>query len=616
MAAFDSAFVTGAGGFIGRHLVAALLAENVRVVALMLPGEPVPAEWGDAVRTVTGDVRRLRELEEDIGRVDVIFHLAAIVSDWGAQDEHVATTVGGTEQAIELALVWDAHFIVTTSVCAYASRLATGDISEKTPIGSVSSPYEFCKQEQERVTRKAVGIQRLKGTIVRPGNVYGVGSGPWVNTMLEMMRQGRPVMIGSGDWDAGLCHVHNLVALLLAIPGSGCTGGDIFNAADGFGVTWNTYLHRLAEAAGLEPPASVNRTLARCSGWPLEVLGRLAGRVERPAMTRQLYRLMGGPNRFAIDKAKQCLGYRPQFGFEEAMQELAGHFGTTPREPTGPWIWVTGAASGLGRHLVGQLLQKGRCVLATDQDLAALEQSASADCWPARRVQCAALDVGVRKQWQDLLAQQCANGRTFSHLLNVAGIIRPGYSFENTARDVGVQVKVNFTGTLNGCDTLLPHLEQHGSGHIINIGSLASFGPVPGVVGYTVSKSAVRTFSNGLAMDLELAGSPVKVSLVCPDLVATPMLDHQLEYGDHARIVFSGDRVLSIEEVCSAILGHVWNEQPMEFALPAGRALMARFMGMYPRLSLLGAKRLEDKGRRSLDAYRNGAQGPETHRKP
>lgn len=604
MSNFDSAFITGAGGFIGRHLIEALLEEGVRVVALMMPGEPVPELWGDKVTVVTGDVRSLRTLKDDIGPVDVVFHLAAIVSDWGAREEHVAITVGGTEQAIELALAWDAHFIVTTSVCAYASSLATGDITEDTPVGKAASPYEFCKQEQERVTRRAVGIHRLKGTIVRPGNVFGVGSGPWVNTLLDAIRHGRPARIGSGDWDAGLCHVRNLVALMLIIPGSGYTRGDIFNAADGFGVTWNTYIQRLTEAAGIAMADSVNRNLARFSGWPLEMLWRLRGREERPPMTRQVYRLMGGPNRFSIDKAERCLGYRPIFGFEAAMQELAESFGTTPREPSGPWIWVTGAASGLGRHLTGQLLQKGHCVLATDQDLKALESVAADDLWPERQVRVERLDVSVRKQWQELLAKHTSQGLTFSHLLNVAGIIRPGYSFENTARDIGVQVKVNLTGTVNGCDTVLEHLEEQGSGHIINIGSLASFGPVPGVVGYTVSKTAVRTFSNGLAMDLDLAGSPIKVSCVCPDLVNTPMLDHQLEYGDHSRIVFSGDRVLHTEDVCNAILGPVWNDRPMEYALPTQRAWLARIMGLNPAFSLRGAKRLEEKGRRGLAHWR------------
>lgn len=326
-------------------------------------------------------------------------------------------------------------------------------------------------------------------------------------------------------------------------------------------------------------------------------------------MTRQVYRLMGGPNRFSINKAERCLGYRPVFGFEEAMQELASHFGTAARQPKGSWIWITGAASGLGRNLAGQLLHKGYCVLATDQNLEALKTAATHDHWPEQFVRLASLDVSVRKQWQQLFSRCIADGITFSHLLNVAGIIRPGNSFDNPARDVGAQVKINLTGTVNGCDTLLAHLQEQGRGHIINIGSLASYGPVPGVVGYTVSKTAVRAFSNGLAMDLDLAQSPVKVTCVCPDLIATPMMEHQLEYGDHARIVFSGDAPLHVDEVVALILGRVWQEQPMEAAIPRKRALMAAVMGLDPRLALSGARRLEGRGRDNLSRLRGGKVG-------
>ncbi|NND69321.1 MAG: SDR family NAD(P)-dependent oxidoreductase [Halioglobus sp.] len=422
--------------------------------------------------------------------------------------------------------------------------------------------------------------------------------------MLDMLRSRSPSLIGKGDWDAGLCHVRNLVALMLLLPGSGYTRGEVFNAADGFGVTWETYIHRLAAVAGAPAPVSANAALSRLAAPVLEAYGRLTKRVNRPPVTRQSLRLLGGPNRFSIDKAERCLGYRPVIGFEEAMQELAEHFGTPVAEPTGPWIWVTGAASGLGRHLVGQLLQKNNRVLATDQHLEALEEAAHEERWPAGLVRLAPLDVSVRKQWQELLAKQTADGQSFSHLLNVAGIIRPGNSFDNPARDVGAQVKVNLTGTLNGCDTLLPHFQEQGRGHIINIGSLASYGPVPGVVGYTVSKTAVRAFSNGLAMDLNLAGSPVKVTCVCPDLIATPMMDHQLDYGDHARLVFSGDRPLHVEEVVAVILGRVWQEQPMEVAMPKQRALLTAVMGLNPRIALAGARRLEARGRDNLSRMR------------
>ncbi len=61
------------------------------------------------------------------------------------------------------------------------------------------------------------------------------------------------------------------------------------------------------------------------------------------------------------------------------------------------------------------------------------------------------LNVTESAQWHSLLEKYEGQGVSFSHLLNVAGIIRPGFSFENTARDTGIQLSVNVMGTVNGC---------------------------------------------------------------------------------------------------------------------------------------------------------------------
>ena len=602
----NSAFVTGAGGFIGRHLVRELLAQGVDVVALMLPEEPVPDEWGAQVKMVVGDIRQLQALTDDIGPVDAVFHLAAIVSDWGAMQHHIDITVTGTEQAIALASQCDAHFIVTTSVCAYASALAQGTITEETPLGSVSSPYEFCKQEQERVTRAAITEHQLKATIIRPGNVFGIGSGPWVNSMLDLMRQDKPCLLGSGDWDAGLCHVNNLVALMLAAARSERALGETYNAADGFGVTWKTYLERLSRAAGAPAPKSIPNWIARYTAPALEAIARWRKQEERPAVTRQSFRLVGGPNEFSIAKAREQLNYHPQFSFHQAMQELEQHFGNTSPTTAAPCVWITGSASGLGRYLTGQLLQKGHQVLACDLSEDSLAKAAEEDGWDLEQVQLAALDVTDLGAWQQLLDKYQSEGVMFSHLLNVAGIIRPGYSFENTARETGLQVEVNLMGTVNGCDALLPHFREHQAGHIINIASFAGFAPVPGVVGYATSKAAVRSYSNGLAMDLRLNDSPVKISSVCPDLIATPMMDHQLEFGAHARLVFSGNRPLKTEEVASVILGRVWNKQPIEVAIPRAKAAFIRLAGLTPSLALPLFRFLGKQGEKNLERARTG----------
>lgn len=599
-----TALVTGAGGFIGRHLVREMIAQNINVVALLLPTEPVPEEWGDQVKVVTGDIRELEALTDTIGAVDQVFHLAAVVSDWGAMQHHIDITVSGTEQAISLALKNNAVFVVTTSVCSYASNLASGKISESTPLGKPASSYEFCKQEQERVTQEAVKNHNLKATIVRPGNVYGVGSGPWVHTMLDLMNQNKPCLMGSGDWDAGLCHVNNLVALMLAAADSNTQTGEIYNAADGFGVTWKTYLQRLAKIAGAPEPKPIPNALAKYLAPVFVKVGTWMKLQERPAVTQLSYRLAGGPNQFCIEKARKNLNYQPRVSYEQAMGELAEHFGYTGTSETQDWVWVTGSASGLGRHLTGQLLQKGYRVLASDLSQQALEKTATEDNWNKDSIRLKSFDVTDLQAWQKVFTETQEQGMRFSHLLNVAGIIRPGYSFENPAQEVGLQLQVNTMGSVNGCDTLLPHFKANQSGHIINIASFAGFGSVPGVVGYAASKAAIRSFSNGLAQDLHLAGSNIKVSCVCPDLIATPMLDHQVGFGEHSRMVFSGNRPLTTEEVGSVILGEVWDKQPMEIAIPKLKGIGIRVIGMMPATGLKIFDYLGKRGIKNLQKAR------------
>ena len=152
---------------------------------------------------------------------------------------------------------------------------------------------------------------------------------PWVNSLVQVMREGAPCLLGSGDWDAGLVHVNNLVALLIA--------------ADGFGVTWKTYLEALAKAAQTPPPKSLPNWLARFMASALEWWGHLRKQTQRPHLTRQTFRLMGGPNEFAIDKARRLLGYRPPVSFEAAMAELTEHFRTQRQASAG----AAGATAGL-----------------------------------------------------------------------------------------------------------------------------------------------------------------------------------------------------------------------------------------------------------------------------
>ncbi len=319
-------FITGAGGFIGRHLVADLLEKNITIKALLLPTEAIPESWGGAVQIIRGDIRSLTDLADEIGEFDTLFHLAAIVSDWGGKQEHVDITVHGTEQAIALALKHNARFIVTTSIAAFGSKMGSGLLDETTERGAPASNYEYVKQLQEDVTLTAVKEHGLHATLIRPANVYGVGS-VWVNRFVDKLSKQEPALMGDGNWDAGLVHVRHVVqAMLLAAQSPTLPSGEVFVIADNPGVTWKQYLETLATTLDLPKAKSIPNWLARGLAPVLEGIGKLIGQKNPPLVTNLAYRLTGVESIFSNEKAKSLLGYEPNISLEQAMQEIKTHF--------------------------------------------------------------------------------------------------------------------------------------------------------------------------------------------------------------------------------------------------------------------------------------------------
>ncbi|MEM9692187.1 MAG: NAD-dependent epimerase/dehydratase family protein, partial [Myxococcota bacterium] len=180
--------VTGATGFIGRSLVNRLLEEGYRKVrALVLPADPLPRAWlgpepgRDRVDIVRGDVTRLGDVAAVMGDAKTVFHLAAKVGDWGHPEEHHRITVMGTEHVLGEAARRQARVIMTSSVVVYGRQIGQKVCDEQTPMGAPLGPYSASKQAQERCGLRLEASHGLKLTVVRPTNVYGPGSIPWVH---------------------------------------------------------------------------------------------------------------------------------------------------------------------------------------------------------------------------------------------------------------------------------------------------------------------------------------------------------------------------------------------------------------------------------------------------
>ena len=319
----DPVVVTGATGFIGKRLVTCLLDEGVTVRALVLPGDAIPIEWADRVELFRGDITEPATLAQGFAGAATVFHLAAMVGDWGPPSAHQRITVRGTENVLGEAARNDAHVILTSSVVVYGHRIGTSVCDEDSGFGKPLGPYSRSKQQQERIARRLEASRSLRVTVARPTLVFGPGSGPWVDTVVAQLESGQPCLIGDGNQVAGLTYVDNVVALLVSAAATPAAVGRIYNANDENRITWRRYFTDLAELVGAPPPKSIPHWLARGAAYAMESVYRVLRKEQRPMITHEALNLVGSNHRVPIIRARRDLGYEPRVDYDSAMSAIA-----------------------------------------------------------------------------------------------------------------------------------------------------------------------------------------------------------------------------------------------------------------------------------------------------
>jgi len=266
-------------------------------------------------------------------------------------------------------------------------------------------------------------------------------------------------------------------------------------------------------------------------------------------------------------------------------------------------VLITGCASGIGKHLVGALSRRGFRVVATDVDLVTLEKKAVEETWDKENVRLGKLDVRNEEEWEAALDLAEREFGGLDVVMNVAGVLVPAWIKDVKANDIDFVLGVNVKGSMLGTRAAARRFLSKGRGHIVNIGSLASLAPVPGLGLYAASKFAVRGFTLAAATELEPKG--IAVTLVMPDAVQTPMLDLQVNY-EEAAMTFSGPRPLTVEDIEKVIVEKVLPEKPLEVALPFSRGFLARVANTAPALAAKLEPMLRKQGRKAQEKIKRG----------
>jgi nucleoside-diphosphate-sugar epimerase/predicted dehydrogenase len=317
--------VTGAAGFLGRHVVAALRARGQRVRVLV---RKLSDTWKDdaGVQVVIGDLGDPRIVDHAVDGARIVYHVGAAMR--GGPRDFEAGTRWGTRNIIDACLKHATQrlvYVSSLSVMDHAGRDPQATLDENStlePFPEKRGAYTQTKLAAENMVRAAVSEQNLPAVIIRPGQIFGPGA-ERVTPNGTLALAGRWVAVGDGAQTLPIVYVDDVVdALLLAAEAPGAVG-HVFNVVDPATVTQADYLERVQRKFGsglriVRAPVGLFMAL----GFGVEQLGRLLKR-DVP-LTRYRVRSLRPLANFDVTAARERLGWSPRVGVLQGLERTFG----------------------------------------------------------------------------------------------------------------------------------------------------------------------------------------------------------------------------------------------------------------------------------------------------
>jgi 2-alkyl-3-oxoalkanoate reductase len=322
--------ITGAGGFLGKYVVAEAVARGHEIRALVRPtAKEIPEAWQaeSKVEVVRADLRSASGLERLVDQIDTVIHLAAAKS--GDLYEQFGGTVIATENLLSALKQKGTRRLVVTSsfsVYEYLRRWSWGRMDENSPLAvqaHLRDEYSQTKLQQERLVQEFCEAHSISYTLLRPGVIFGRDN-LWT-ARLGMQLSNR-LWIRTGAWARlPLTYVENCAeAILLAAEYTGTERELKVNIVDDNLPTQRAYLKAL-QCRMKQPPWvlpiswSVMRVSAR-SAW---LSNRLffGGSAKVPGLfVPSRLHARCKPLRYSNERAKDVLGWSPRYTWEQGLE--------------------------------------------------------------------------------------------------------------------------------------------------------------------------------------------------------------------------------------------------------------------------------------------------------
>lgn len=311
--------VTGATGFLGSATVRRLAERGTQVRALVRsPEKSAFLRSMPNVSVVFGDLTKPDSLRSAVEGSDVVMHCAVA---YGPRAQQIAVNVEGTRNiARAAAAAYVERFVHVSSIAVYGYAL-DHDATEYTPMVQRShDPYAETKAAAEWALQKVAGDTGLVFSVIRPGYIYGPGSGMWTERLFRLARLRLMPFVGDGRGRAHPIYVDDVVDMMALLAQHGAARGEAFNCTPDPAPSWREWLRLYQQLKGRESWLGVPPWLLQPVANGVGLFAP-AGRELKEAP--DVLRLMQSRVTYRMDKPRNMLNWRPQVALADGVARCA-----------------------------------------------------------------------------------------------------------------------------------------------------------------------------------------------------------------------------------------------------------------------------------------------------
>ena len=564
-------FVTGATGFIGRHLVERLLEREGDIHVLVRAGSQdrlnaLVERWGERaaqrIRPVVGDLAEplLGVPDEQIatlrGQIEHVFHLAAIYDMTAPEEVNERFNVVGTRHAVDLANALSAghlHHVSSVAAAGEFKGLFREDMFDEGQ--RLPSAYHRTKFESEKLVREQ---SEVPWRVYRPAIVVGHSQtgemdkidGPYYFfKAIQKARFALPEwfpLVGPELGYTNLVPVDFDAAAMDHIAHRPDLDGQAFHLTNPKAMRVGESLNAFAGAAHA-PKLAIRVDKRLTDALPKGTVSMLMKLPQVRDVRRAMLADFGIP-----EEVLDHMALRPQFDTRDTERALAGSGIAVPELGTyadklwdywernldpdlfkdrsfghminGRTVIITGASSGIGRATALKVAAAGGVPLLVARGMEKLEALRDEIQAAGGTAHVYGADLSDMDAIDDVVARILADHPAVDFLVNNAGrsIRRSIKLSEDRFHDFERTVQLNYFGAIKMIMALLPHMRERRFGHVVNVSSIGVQTNPPRFSAYVASKSALDSWTR--VVSSEVVGDGITFTTIHMPLVRTPMI--------------------------------------------------------------------------------------------